>query len=92
MTPRVPDGAGLTDLFRDAGSAYSDLAREAADAVGDTVAFVPSAVAIRPENGSASDSSHNKSSWTTEWQRPFEPIGHDVSDAIDFLFDKMKTL
>jgi len=92
VTPHVPREAGLTDLFRDAGSAYSGLAREAADAAGDAVALVPSAVAVRPEMGSASASSHKRSNWTTDWQRPFEPIGHDVSDAIDFLFDKMKTL
>ena len=90
VSPRTGPRAGLTDLFRDAGSAYSDLAREAADAAGDAVAFVPSAVAVRPKNDSAD--AHQKSNWTKEWQRPFEPIGQDVSDAVDFLFGKMKTL
>jgi len=91
VTPRVPESAGLTELFRNAGSAYSDLAREAANAAGDAVVFVPSTVATQPESRPAS-ASQKGSTWAEEWQRPFEPIGHDVSDAIDFLFDKMKTL
>jgi hypothetical protein len=79
----VPPEADVETIVRDAGTAYIELARGAADIFTDTVVLIPEPVIPQ----SAGDAGTNEASGTQPWGEELAPIRRDVGHAIDFLFN-----
>lgn len=75
--------ADVETIVRDAGTAYIELARGAADIFTDTVVLIPEPVIPQ----SAGDSGTNETGGTRPWGEELAPIRRDVGHAIDFLFN-----
>jgi len=78
------DDTELTLLVRDAGSAYLGLANGAAEAVAQGAMLLP-AVALVSGDGVTVDEA--PASWVDQFRRDLTPIGRNIENALEFLFD-----
>ena len=91
LTPEIAEveetGADVEAMVRDAGSAYLELARDAAGVFTDTVVFIPEQTLPTAGPADASDSNSNDTERSVSWGQELDPIRRDVGHAIDFLFE-----
>ena len=84
-------GADVEALLRDAGSAYMELARDAASVFTDTVVFIPEQTLSTAFPADALDSNSNDSERLIPWGQELDLIRRDVGHAIDFLFETISS-
>ncbi len=85
--PRNEADAEIDTLLHDAGSAYFVLARGAADAFAEVRVFAPVGERDDRKPGNEMIPQWGASAWVERWREGFQPIGRDLEDAVDFLFD-----
>lgn len=78
----LPSDPELSVLVRDAGSAYLDLANQAATAISGGTALLPSATLLA--DATPQSTSANRS-WVGEFEKKLEPLSKDLGDALNFL-------
>ena len=89
-TPQQPQNeahAEIDTLLRDAGSAYVVLARGAADALAEVRVFAPGGARESVSPGNGGSFLPGTSDALKQWSRGLKPIGQDLEDALDFLFE-----
>lgn len=85
MENRAPE-RDLQFLFRDAGTAYGVLAREARTTMSGATRFLPTAFP-QPRLSGDDTVPDVDEEWIDDWRRDLKPIGDDVHQALSFLFE-----
>lgn len=81
----------VSTFVRGAGSAYLGLARETAVVFSDAVALIPTELQQGSGRAETAASADNEEDSALPFSRQLQPIGRDVGQAIEFLFQTMTT-
>lgn len=88
---RAETETDVAELVRGAGFAYLGLARDTADVFSDAVALLPTEPPIESRGSAPAGSAGDEAGPTIPLRHELQPIGRDVGQAIDFLFQTMTT-